>query len=78
MSDRSEEAALLRKRAAVAHHSEGVHLEAVVVMEAERLVLYDPAVKFEAAGCEPVAAARMTAVEDRHVVFLRHGVDGVE
>ena len=44
-----EEAALLRQRAAVAHHREGVHLETVVVMEAEGLMPDDPPVKPEAA-----------------------------
>lgn len=41
MADAREEAALLRQSAAVADHSEGVHLEAVVVVESERFVLYD-------------------------------------
>ena len=37
-----------------------------------------PWVKLEAAGCEAVAAARVAAVEDWHIVFLSHRVDGVE
>ena len=44
-----EEAALLRQRAAVAHYSKGVHLETVVVMEAEGLMPDDPPVKPEPA-----------------------------
>lgn len=47
-------------------------------MESERLVLYDPAIEPEAAGREAVPAAGMAGVEHRHVVFLSHGVYGVE
>ena len=36
-----EKAALLRQGARVRHHAEGVHLQAVVVVEAQRLVLND-------------------------------------
>ena len=78
VSHAGEEAALLRKGAAVAHHGEGVHLQAVVVVEAQRLVLNNTRVKFESTGLETFAAAGMTAVENGHVVFLCHGVDGIE
>ena len=47
-------------------------------MEAERLLDLYPGVKFESRGLEPVARARMAAVEDRHVVLLRHTVNGSE
>ena len=43
-----EEAALLRKGAGVGHHTEGVHLEAVVVVEAEGLLTDDTGVELEA------------------------------
>lgn len=49
MPDASEEAALLRECPAVGDNCKGVHLEAVVVMEAEGLVPDDTLVKFEAA-----------------------------
>ncbi len=78
VADGGEEAALLREGAGVADHGKGVHLKAIVVVEAEWLVLNDPAVKLEAGGCQAVAAARMAAVEDRHVVLLGHAVDGSE
>ena len=54
-----EERALLRECTAVTHYSEGVHLEAVVVMESERFVLYDTGIELKAACCEPVTAAGM-------------------
>ena len=78
MAHAREERGLLRKRAAVAHYGEGVHLEAVVVVEAERLVLNHAGVEPEAGLRETVAAARVAAVENRHVVLRGHRVDGVE
>lgn len=75
---RQEEAALLGKCTGVTHHGEGVHLQIVVVMEAEGLVGYHTAVEFEAALFKAFARAGMAAVEDGHVVLLGHGVDGVE
>ena len=62
MSHACEEGGLLRESAAVAHDCERVHLEAVVVVETERLVLDDTRVEFEAGLRETVAAARMAAV----------------
>lgn len=41
-------------------------------------MLDDARVEFESAGCQSVAAARMAAVENRHVVFLGQFVDGIE
>ena len=78
MSHAGEEAALLGKGAAVAHHRKGVHLQAVVVVEAQRLVLNNTRVKFESTGLETFTAAWMAAVEDGHVILLSHGVDGIE
>ena len=78
MSHTRKEAALLGQGAAVAHHGKGVHLQAIVVVEAQRLVLDDTRVQLEATRLETLAAAGMTAVEDRHVVLFCHGVDGVE
>ena len=78
MSYTGEETALLREGTAVTHHREGVHLEAVVVMEAERLVTDDPRVETEPACLKTVAATRMAAVQHRHVVFLCHRIDCIE
>ena len=77
-ADAGEEAALLGEGAGVGHDREGVHLEAVVVMEAQGLVLDDARVKLEAGGFKALAGARVAAVEDGHVVLLGHLVDGVE
>ena len=78
MSDTGEERTLFREGTAVAHYCEGVHLETVVVMEAERIVTDDPRVEPEPARLKTVAAARMAAVQHRHVVFLRHRIDRIE
>ena len=47
LADRCEEAGLLRQCAAVADYRECVHLQAVVVVESERLVLNHTAVELE-------------------------------
>lgn len=41
-------------------------------------MLDDTRVEFETTGCQSVAAARMTAVENRHVIFICQFVDGIE
>ena len=71
-----EETALLRQGAAVADRGEGVHLQAVVVVEAQRLMLDHPLVQLEAGLLQPLFAAGMAAVQHGHVVLLRHFIDG--
>ena len=50
MADAREEGGLLGQGAAIAHHRKRVHLQAVVIMEAEGLVLDDARVELEAGG----------------------------
>lgn len=78
MTNAGEEAAFLWQCTGVRYNCKSVHLKAIVVVEAERLVLDDALVELESAGSKTVAAARVTAVEDWHVVFLCHRIDGVE
>ena len=73
-----EETALLGQSAAVADHSEGVHLQAVVVVEAQGLVPDHPAVQLETGLLQTLFAPGMAAVQHRHIVLLRHFVDGSE
>ena len=73
-----EETALLGQSAAVADHSEGVHLQAVVVVETQGLVLDHPLVQLEAGLLQTLFAAGMAAVQHGHVVLLRHFIDGSE
>ena len=77
-ADGRVERALLGKCAAVAHDAERVHLQAVVVVEAQRLLHAYPRVQPEPRRLQPVAAPRVAAVQHRHVVLLRHGVDRPE
>ena len=49
MTNRGEEAAFFGQCAAIAHHCKGIHLEAVVIMEAKGLVLNDALIKLETA-----------------------------
>lgn len=78
MADRGEETAFLGQGTGVRDHAEGVHLEAVVIVEAEGLVLDNAGVELEAGGLEALAGTRMATVENGHVVLLRHLVDCVE
>ena len=48
-----------------------VHLQAVVIMEAQRLMLNYALVQFKAACCQTVAGTRMTGIKKRHIVFFR-------
>ena len=76
--DAGEEAALLGQGAGVGDHTVGVHLQAVVVVEAQGLVLDDSCIQLESALLKALAAAGVAAVEDGHVVALGHLVDGGE
>ena len=78
VADGGEEARFLGQGAGVGDYGGGVHLQAVVVVEAEGLVSDYARIEFEAALLQALAAARMAAVEDGHVVALGDGVDGVE
>ena len=74
-ADAREEAGLLGQGAGVGDHGEGVHLQAVVVVEPHRLVHAHARVQLEAGGLQALAGARVTGVQDRHVVFLGQRVD---
>lgn len=78
LADGCVEGALLGKRPAVTHDAERVHLQAVVVVEAQWLLHAHPRVQPEPSRLQPVAASRVAAVQHRHVVLLRHGVDRPE
>ena len=60
------------------HHGEGVHLQAVVVVEAQRLMLDHPLVQLETGLLQTLFAAGMAAVQHGHIVLLRHFIDGGE
>ena len=78
MTDGGKEARFFGKGAGVGNYGGSIHLQAVVVVEAERLVLYDTTVELEARLLEALARAGMAAVENRHVVAFGDGVDCVE
>lgn len=59
-------------------NGEGVHLQAVVVVEAQRLMLDHPLVQLEAGLLQTLFAAGMAAVQHGHVVLFRHFVDSSE
>lgn len=75
MPDAREEAGLLGQGARVGNHREGVHLQAVVVVEAHGLVHAHARVELEAGRIQALAGARVAGVQDRHVVLLSERVD---
>ena len=75
VADAREEAGLLGQGAGVGDNGEGVHLQAVVVVEAHGLVHVHARVELEAGGLQALAGARVAGVQDRHVVLLRQRVD---
>ena len=76
MTHGGKEAALLRQGAGIGHHREGVHLQAIVVVEAQRGTLNHPLVQLKARGFQPLFGAGMAGIENGHIVLFRHGVDG--
>ena len=74
-ADAREEARLLGQGAGVGDNREGVHLQAVVVVETHGLVHAHARVELEAGGLQALAGARVAGVQDRHVVLLRERVD---
>lgn len=41
-------------------------------------MLNHPRIQLKSRSGETVTAARMAGIEDRHIIFLSHSVDGVE
>lgn len=78
VADRGEEARFFGKRARVGNHGGGVHLKAVVVVEAERFMTDDAIVELEAGLLEAFAASRVATVENGHVIFLGNCINRVE
>ena len=78
MPHAGEKAALLRQGSAVTDHGESVHLQTVVVVEAQGLMLNHPAVQLEAGLLQTLLTPGMAAVQHGHIVLFRHLVDGRE
>ena len=70
MTDGQIEAALLGQSAGVGDDCQSVHLQLVVVVEAQRLIDPDTRVKLEAALFQTVLAAGMAGVENGHIILL--------
>ena len=75
VSDGGEERGFLGKRAGVGHDACGIHLQAVVIVEAKRFVLNHAAVELEPGGFEAFSASWVAGIKDRHIVFFRHLID---
>jgi hypothetical protein len=75
MSDGKIEAALLRKGARVRHDGECMHLELVVIIEAEGFIDSDTRIQFETGCFQPLLTSRMAGIEDRHIILLSKSID---
>ena len=78
MTDGGKETALLGQCSAIADYGKCVHLKAVVVMEPKGFVLNDTTVKLESACSQTVPAPWMAGIQNWHIIFLSHLVDGVK
>ena len=78
MSHRSKERRLLGESTRIRHNRKSIHLQAVVIMEPQRLMLNHATVQDKTGGLKPLPRARVAAVQNRHIILLRHGVDGRE
>jgi len=75
MADRQVEAALLGQSAGVGDDCQRVHLQLIVVVEAQRLVDPDTRIQLEATLFQTVLAARMAGVQNGHIVLFCQSVD---
>ena len=78
VADASEEGGLLGEGAAVGDHAECVHLQTVVIMEAQGFMPNHARIQNKAARLQPLPGARVAAVEDGHIILRRHLVDCIE
>ena len=78
MSHRGEEAGLLRQSSGVADHRKGIHLQAVIIMEAQRFMADDPGVKPETALLQPFSGAGMAGIQNRHIILPCQSVNRCE
>ena len=70
------EATFLGQSTGVGDDRQSVHLQLVVIVEAQRLVDTDTRVEFKAALFQTVLAAGMAGVENGHIVLFCQSVDG--
>ena len=55
VSDGSKETTLLGQRTTVGNHAESIHLQTVIVVEAQRLMLNDTGIELEPGSLQPLA-----------------------
>lgn len=75
MADGRKEGRFLGQGAGIRYHGEGVHLQAIVIMEAQRFMLDNTLIQPEAGLLKALLAAGMAGVQDGHIVLFRYPVD---
>ena len=78
VADAREEGRLFREGAAVGHHRKGIHLQTVVIVEAQGFMLDYARIQFKSRGLEALPRARVAGIQDGHIILRRHLVDGRE
>ena len=78
MPDRRKETRFLRQRPRIRHNREGIHLQTIIIMEPQRLMLDHAAVQHKPGSLQALARTRMAAIQDRHVILLRHRIDRIK
>ena len=78
VSHAGEEAGLFGEGATVRDNCESVHLEAVIVVEAQGLMLDHTLVQPKARRFQSFPAAGMAGVQNGHVIFFCHFVNSLE
>ena len=78
LADRKIKTCLFRQCAALSNDAKGIHLEAIVIMKAQRLMGNHTFVQDKAALFQPVSATWMTGIQYRHIIFFCHCIDCLE
>ena len=78
MSNTCKERRFLGKGSRVRNHRKRIHLQAIVIMEAQGLVANHARVKLEPTSLQPLPGTRVAAIQNRHIILRRHLVDGIE
>ena len=59
-------------------YRKSMHLQAVIIMKAERLMSDNTLIELKARGFETLFAARMTGIKYRHIVLFSHLINSTE
>lgn len=76
LKSRADGAGMAIFAAGIGHHRKGIPLQTVIVVKTQRFVLNHALVQLKTRLLQALFAPGMAAVQYRHVVLLRHFIDG--